>query len=85
MVSHRFDGAVLGFEAGTIDPFTRTGWTVLVVGRSRFVVGIDTLSGFDDPARAPWHHVPGDSYLVVDVGRLTGHRTTLLRPDGDRR
>ncbi|MGY4784668.1 pyridoxamine 5'-phosphate oxidase family protein [Rhodococcus opacus] len=80
---YRFDGTVVGFEAGVIDPATRGGWTVLTVGRACLVSGDAGLIGCDDPAGAPWQSAPGDCYLVVDVGRITGHRTTLLRPPGD--
>ncbi|WP_172653013.1 pyridoxamine 5'-phosphate oxidase family protein [Rhodococcus opacus] len=82
---HRFDSTVLGFEAGVIDPATRAGWTVLTVGRAGLVSeGTDPI-GFDDPAGAVWQSAPGDCYLVIDVGQITGHRTTLLRPPGDTR
>ncbi|WP_235214853.1 pyridoxamine 5'-phosphate oxidase family protein [Rhodococcus opacus] len=81
----RFDGTVLAFEAGAIESSTRTGWTVLALGRSRLLSGTDGLDGFNDPARAPWDGAPGDCYLVIDIESLTGHRITLLRPAGDRR
>lgn len=82
---HRFDGVVLGFEAGIVDPATRTGWTVLVIGRSRLVVGAGALAGFDDSGSAPWNHHPGECYLAIDIGHLEGHRTTLARLEGDHR
>ncbi|MFC9361932.1 pyridoxamine 5'-phosphate oxidase family protein [Rhodococcus sp. NPDC057014] len=81
----RFEDTILALEAGSIAPSTRTGWTVLAIGRSRFHFGTDDLAGFDDPARAPWSAVPGVRYLVIDIGSLTGRRTTLLRPAGDLR
>ncbi|MFC9557784.1 pyridoxamine 5'-phosphate oxidase family protein [Rhodococcus sp. NPDC056960] len=81
----RFDGTVVGFEAGAIDPSTRAGWTVLTVGRVRLVSGDAGVVGFDDTTAAPWQLGPGDCYLVLDVGRITGHRTTLIRPPGDSR
>ncbi|WP_172652283.1 pyridoxamine 5'-phosphate oxidase family protein [Rhodococcus opacus] len=81
----RFDGTVLGFEAGVIDPATRAGWTVLTVGRARLVPEAAGLIGFDDPVAAPWDTTAGDCYLVIDIGQITGHRTTLLRPPGDAR
>ncbi|MDJ0419836.1 pyridoxamine 5'-phosphate oxidase family protein [Rhodococcus opacus] len=81
----RFDDTVLALEAGSIASSTRTGWTVLAIGRSRLLHGTDNLDGFDDPARAPWSDVPGARYLVIDIGHLRGHRTTLPRPAGDHR
>ncbi|MDJ0419830.1 pyridoxamine 5'-phosphate oxidase family protein [Rhodococcus opacus] len=81
----RFDGTVLAFEAGAIESSTRAGWTVLAIGHSRLQSGTDGLDGFNDPVRAPWDRVPGDRYLVIDIASLTGHRSTLLRPAGDRR
>jgi hypothetical protein len=40
-------------EAGTLASSTRSGWTVLVIGRARLVAGTDGRPGFDDPTRAP--------------------------------
>ncbi|ANS31335.1 hypothetical protein R1CP_33590 [Rhodococcus opacus] len=68
-----------------IDPATRVGWTVLTVGRAWLVPEAADLVGFDGPAAAPWATMPGDCYLVIDIGQITGHRTTLLRPPGDTR
>lgn len=65
---------VLALEAGAIASSTRTGWTVLAIGRSRLLHGTGGLDGFDDPARAPWSDVPGARYLVIDIGRLSGPR-----------
>lgn len=81
----RFDGTVLALEAGVIASSTRTGWTVLAIGQSRLLDGTDGLEGFDDPSRAPWRGGPGARYLVIDIGYLSGHRTTLFRPAGDLR
>ncbi|MBA8962428.1 hypothetical protein JOJ86_006769 [Rhodococcus percolatus] len=81
----RFDGTVLGFEAGVIDPATRRGWTVLMVGRAWLVPEATDLIGFDDPDHALWTLSPGDCHLVIDIGHVAGNRTTLLRPPGDAR
>ncbi|MFE7421764.1 pyridoxamine 5'-phosphate oxidase family protein [Rhodococcus sp. NPDC057529] len=81
----RFDATVVALEAGAIASATRTGWTVLAIGRSRLVIGTDGLHGFDDPTRAPWTEGPDEGYLVFDIERLTGHRAALLRPTGDHR
>jgi hypothetical protein len=81
----RFDRVVLAFEAGTIDPATRTGWSVLAMGRSRLLSGTDGLIGFADPARIPWSSSRDDRYLVIGIEQISGHRTTLLRPAGDLR
>ncbi|MEU2005226.1 pyridoxamine 5'-phosphate oxidase family protein [Rhodococcus sp. NPDC019627] len=81
----RFDRGVLAFEAGTIDPATRTGWSVLAMGRSRLLSSADGLIGFADPARLPWSSSRNDRYLVIGIEQISGHRTTLLRPAGDLR
>lgn len=81
----RFGGGVLAFETGTIDPVTRTGWSVVAMGRSRLLSGAGGLPGFDDPGRSPWQHRCGDSYLVIDIEYVTGRHTRLVRPHGDYR
>ncbi|MFE7421832.1 pyridoxamine 5'-phosphate oxidase family protein [Rhodococcus sp. NPDC057529] len=81
----RFEGTVLAFETGNITASTRTGWSVLAIGRARLFAGTDGLGGFDDPTRSPWSGSAGDGYLLIDIGSLSGHRTTLLRPRGDHR
>jgi hypothetical protein len=40
-------GTVVGFEAGEIDPGTRTGWSVLAVGHAR--IGTDPASDAGRP------------------------------------
>ena len=49
----RFEGTVLAFETGNITASTRTGWSVLTIGRARLFAGTDGLDGFDDPTRSP--------------------------------
>ncbi|ANS32017.1 hypothetical protein R1CP_37055 (plasmid) [Rhodococcus opacus] len=81
----RLENWLLTFEAGHLDPDTRTGWTVLVHGHAhlRTVPGLG--AGFDPFAGLPWHTDPLDGHLVLDIERITGHHLTLPRPDGDHR
>lgn len=52
-VAHPLEGTVLAFETGNITASTRTGWSVLTIGRARLFAGTDGLDGFDDPTRSP--------------------------------
>ncbi|WP_244163490.1 hypothetical protein [Rhodococcus koreensis] len=84
-MAHPLEGTVLAFETGNITASTRTGWSVLTIGRARLFAGTDGLDGFDDPTRSPWSGSADDCYLLIDIASLSGHRTTLLRPTGDHR
>lgn len=81
----RFDGGVLAFETGAVDPSTRSGWTVLVIGHARLVSGLEGLHDVNDVSAIPWDPSVGGDCLVIDGERITGHRIRLLRPTGDRR
>lgn len=72
-------GDVLAFEADHVDPETRTGWSVLVVGHATVVADVDRLVAVLDPGHRPW--VQGRGLHVVEVvgERVTGRRLVLDR------
>lgn len=69
--------AVVAFEADDLDPVSRTGWSVLVVGVAREVPEDGALAEQADVDRwAPGH---GDRLVAVSTDVVSGRR---LRPDG---
>jgi uncharacterized protein len=72
-------GDVLAFEADHIDPETRTGWSVLVVGHAAVVNDIDRLIAVLDPQHRPWVHGRGVHVIELAGERVTGRRLVLDR------
>jgi nitroimidazol reductase NimA-like FMN-containing flavoprotein (pyridoxamine 5'-phosphate oxidase superfamily) len=67
-------GAVVAFEADEVDPATRRGWSVVVVGHASLVRDIDRLVAVAGPDSKPW--VPGrtDHVICIKAERVTGRR-----------
>lgn len=72
-------GDVVAFEADHVDPETRTGWSVLVVGHAAVVRDVDRLVAVVDIEHRPW--VQGRGLHVIEVAgeRVTGRRLVLDR------
>ena len=64
-------GAVVAFEVDDVDPATRTGWNVTVIGAARVISDPVDLRALDGLGAEPW--APTDSLCYVAVG------LTLLR------
>ena len=77
------DEAVVAFEIDEIDPATKTGWSVLVVGVAAEVHDPDVLARVAAMGTLPW--APGDRHHVVRLGTelVTGRRILphLAAPD----
>jgi hypothetical protein len=72
----KLDGTVVAFEAGDIDAGTRSGWSVVAVGRARLVTDPSTLPGFGTTGR-PWGPETERLLLAIDIEHITGRRTRL--------
>lgn len=74
----KFDAAVRGdvvaFEADAVDPGTRSGWSVLVIGHASVVVDIDRLVDVVDVDHRPWVRGPGRHVIQIDGERVTGRQ-----------
>ncbi|HKS49137.1 MAG TPA: pyridoxamine 5'-phosphate oxidase family protein [Amycolatopsis sp.] len=70
-------GQVVAFEVDEIAPDTRTGWSVVAVGKAERVTDVDTLVAVSDPGHRPW--APGDRscYLRIPIEILTGREIAL--------
>ena len=68
------DDAVIAFEADSYDQATRTGWTVMGVGRSTCLQGLDDLAGMRGTAPELW--ITGDEpevLIQLRLDDLSGH------------
>lgn len=73
----RFDGRLLAFHAEQLEAPTRSGWSVVAIGRARLARGTDGLRGFDGAGGLPWGIGTEDPLLVIDVEHISGRRATL--------
>lgn len=81
---HLSDGSVVAFQADDIDPVRRTGWTVTVVGRVTSVRDAVQQTRLAGLPLAAWAPGPRDSFVVVDVGLVTGRRLGGAEPEHPR-
>ena len=66
------DGVVVAYEADSIDPQTRTGWSVVVTGRACTVTDPDQVLRYEQLLH-PWvNHA--DTVVAVEPGITTGLR-----------
>jgi uncharacterized protein len=67
-------GAVVAFEADSVDTVGHTGWSVTVVGHSRAVAGSEQIQDLERIAHAPWAPVKQDQYIRVSSTIVHGRR-----------
>ena len=68
------DGAVVAFQADSIDPVRQAGWTVTVVGRASIVRDELQRSRLAALPLRPWAPGRRDTLVVVDLGLVSGRR-----------
>ncbi len=68
-----FRGEVLGFEVDEVDPATRTGWSVLVVGRSAVVY--DRMPAVMAGLQA-WAAGTRPYLVAIELDSVTGRRVS---------
>jgi nitroimidazol reductase NimA-like FMN-containing flavoprotein (pyridoxamine 5'-phosphate oxidase superfamily) len=78
----RLNNDVVAFEVDEIDPETRTGWSVVVVGKSEPVTDIDDLVMLCDPAHRPWPSDDRGHFLRIRVEIISGRRLALREGRG---
>ena len=71
-------GTVVAYEADEIDPVTRQGWSVVVVGRAVPVTD-GALSAHYRQALQPWAAGQRDEVIAISTDMVTGYR--LVPPD----
>ena len=72
-------GTVVAYEADEIDPATRQGWSVVVVGRAVPVTDV-LLSARYRQELQPWAAGHRDEVIAISTDMVTGY--WLLPPDG---
>ncbi|MGH3277849.1 MAG: pyridoxamine 5'-phosphate oxidase family protein [Trebonia sp.] len=73
-------GAVVAFEADSVDSATHGGWSVTVVGYSRAVVDAEEIRRLEQVGLVPWAPGRRDHFIrisptIVNGRRLVGPRT----------
>lgn len=71
-VARNTDGVVVAYEADSIDPATRSGWSVVVTGRARTVTDPDEVSRYEQLLH-PWAY-HAQTVIAIDPGFITGFR-----------
>jgi len=71
---------VVGFEVNDIDLATRTGWSVLVVGRAYLVTDPDRLSEIMFRVPPPWAPGRTTHTIAIPTRQLTGRRVGDVNP-----
>lgn len=67
-------GAVIAFEVDDYAPETKSGWSVLAVGRSREMVDEGEIAEMNGNAPVPWAHGERVHYVQLEPELLTGRR-----------
>lgn len=75
-------GEVVAFEADSIDVGTRTGWSVVVIGRAEVVTDDADRRRLDTLGLRPWVAGPREEYVVVTPRNVAGR---LVRAPQDLR
>jgi nitroimidazol reductase NimA-like FMN-containing flavoprotein (pyridoxamine 5'-phosphate oxidase superfamily) len=70
------DGAVVGFEIDRIDPATRSGWSVLVVGMSRVVTDPAEIAELDSVNIPQWLPEASPYYVEIVIRKISGRCLT---------
>jgi uncharacterized protein len=73
-------GAVIAFEIDHIDPFSHTGWSVLVVSTARPICDPDELARAERLPLAPWADGERDTFVRLETVRITGRELTTTAP-----
>ena len=67
-------GAVVAFEADTLDPFDHTGWSVLVTGVARPVTDPDELLAIRPDTSPRWAPSGDECVVAITTEIVTGRR-----------
>ncbi len=72
-------GAVVAFEADSVDQARRVGWTVTVIGHSQEVTDPDEIARLERIGLASWAPEEREHFIRISPGLLNGRR--LSAPD----
>jgi nitroimidazol reductase NimA-like FMN-containing flavoprotein (pyridoxamine 5'-phosphate oxidase superfamily) len=72
------DGVVVAYEADSIDPQSRTGWSVVVTGRAYTLTDPEQVLGYEQLLH-PWVN-QADTVVAIEPAIITGFRITAAEP-----
>ncbi len=75
-------GAVVAFEADSVDTVTRAGWSVTIVGYSRAVTDDAEIRHLEQSGLAPWAPGKHDHFIRISPEIVNGRRITATAPTG---
>jgi uncharacterized protein len=71
-------GAVVAFEADSLDPAGRAGWSVTVIGQSAEVTDADEISRLEQMGLSSWAPGQQQNFIRISPGILTGRQLCAL-------
>jgi len=75
-------GAVVAFEADSVDAAGRAGWSVTVVGQSRAVTDAVEIARMEQSGLMPWAPGNHDHFIRISPVIVNGRRIGADRPAG---
>lgn len=67
-------GAVVAFEADSVDPASRAGWSVTVIGHSHEVTDADEISRLEQIGLSSWAPGEHEHFIRISPGILNGRQ-----------
>ena len=71
-------GAVVAFEADSLDPAGRAGWSVTVIGQSAEVTDADEISRLEQIGISSWAPGEHEHFIRISPGILSGRQLCAL-------
>jgi hypothetical protein len=71
-------GAVVAFEADSLDPSGQAGWSVTVIGQSHEVTDADEISRLEQIGLSSWAPGEHEHFIRITPGILTGRQLCAL-------
>ena len=71
-------GAVVAFEADSLDPAGQAGWSVTVIGQSHEVTDADEISRLEQMGLSSWAPGEHEHFIRISPGILTGRQLCAL-------
>ena len=71
-------GAIVAFEADSVDPVGQAGWSVTAVGESRAVTDREEILRLEQIALHPWAPGKRDHFIRIPPTMLNGRRLSAL-------
>ena len=75
-------GAVVAFEADSVDAVTHAGWSVTIVGYSRAVTDGADIRHLEQSGLVPWAPGKRDHFIRISPEIVNGRRITATAPTG---